>query len=110
MQSLRVHQFYYARGMMTLTFSFVVNTEGATLIDACENSAGRKDLTQLFKKLIVDARYCYQVILTFQNYNEPQLTRVGISVRNHYRSEGRDIKTAEAIKLRKVGSTTNAIV
>lgn len=110
MRLFRLHQLDYNRGLMTVTFSSVVNLANVTLSDVFESSAGRPVQKQGFMMLIVDGRHCRKASLTLQDDDGPQWTRQGIRVRLRYRRDGRNITTAEKIKIRRVANKTTAIV
>lgn len=61
LQSCLVHQLDYARGMMTATFSSIVNRERVTLSEMFETSAVHQVLKKDFKMVIFNGRYAVKL-------------------------------------------------
>lgn len=110
MQSLRLHDFDYVRGTMTIAYSFTVNAEGGTLCEAFEESAEHQVLNHNLKMVIVYGRHRLEALMALYDEVQLQLTREHIRFCHQYHCDDCLISTAEAIKRTKVADTTTAII
>lgn len=74
-ESLRVHHFDYAFGMMTFTFGCALFLKEATLSEAFEQSDGRRVLKNPFKMVTIDGRNQHHALMTLCKENDVQWTR-----------------------------------
>lgn len=80
MQSIFIHQFNYARGMMTVGLISVIIPNRAALIKEIGNLSGRRIIKQDLKVVIVNELHCLETILTFQEDDASQWTPEAIDV------------------------------